>query len=156
MWCVSVRVYIPGMPDWHEYGNCLYSRHARLTFIRKLLRCVEHINLISNMLSLSCFNMFRFLGFKKTLLLDRKLLVNLIDKYNTRKLNWEKFSLLVKEAHASHWGTPIKRIVIPGKPKLEDYFWSNPQECLPPTEELSSSDCWLLLWSQSSYVVCIN
>ncbi|KAF7132579.1 hypothetical protein RHSIM_Rhsim09G0121500 [Rhododendron simsii] len=79
----------------------------------------------------------RFLGFKKTLLPDRQLLVNLIDKYNTGKLNWEKFSLLVKDAHASHWGTPTKRIVIPGKPKLEDYFWSNPQECLPPTEELS-------------------
>ncbi|KAA8529295.1 hypothetical protein F0562_033906 [Nyssa sinensis] len=73
----------------------------------------------------------RFLGFKKTILPDRKRLVRLIDKYKRGKLTWENFSLQVKEAHENRMGNPTKRVEIPGKPKEEDYFWSNPQECLP-------------------------
>ncbi|KAF5939198.1 hypothetical protein HYC85_023457 [Camellia sinensis] len=74
----------------------------------------------------------RFLGFKKTLDPNRKIVVNLTDKYNKGKLKWEKFSAVMKEAHANRWGKPADRVVIPGKPKDEDYFWSNPQECLAP------------------------
>ncbi|KAK4279998.1 hypothetical protein QN277_011684 [Acacia crassicarpa] len=73
----------------------------------------------------------RFLGFKKTIILKRKLLVNLIDQYTTGSLSWDEFSSLVKKFHASQMGGPKTRLVIPEKPKEEDYFYANPQECLP-------------------------
>ncbi|KAF8399219.1 hypothetical protein HHK36_015084 [Tetracentron sinense] len=72
----------------------------------------------------------RFLGFKKTILLDRKLLVDLIDQYNNRSLSWDEFSSSVKEVHADRMGNPTSRAVIPDRPKEEDYFYANPQECL--------------------------
>ena len=36
--------------------------------------------------------------------------------------------------YADRMGGPTRRLEIPGKPKEEDYFYSNPQpqECLPP------------------------
>ncbi|KAI9082827.1 hypothetical protein K1719_035157 [Acacia pycnantha] len=70
----------------------------------------------------------RFLGFKKTILLKRKLLVNLIDQYTTGSLSWDEFSSIVKKFHASQMGGPKTRVVIPEKPKEEDYFYANPQE----------------------------
>ncbi|WOG92233.1 hypothetical protein DCAR_0311496 [Daucus carota subsp. sativus] len=76
----------------------------------------------------------RFLGFKKTILLDRKLLVDLIDQYNHGSLSWEEFSSAVKEAHADRMGSPTKRLVIPDRPKEEDYFYANPEECLQLSE----------------------
>lgn len=72
----------------------------------------------------------RFLGFKKTLLLDRRLLVELIDQFSNGNLSWEDFSSAVKEAHAFHVGNPTRRLVIPDRPKEEEYFYANPQECL--------------------------
>ncbi|KAJ0789935.1 putative GDP-fucose protein O-fucosyltransferase [Helianthus annuus] len=72
----------------------------------------------------------RYLGFKKTILLDRKLLVELIDKYTTNSMSWDEFSRAVKEAHANRMGNPIKRLIIPDRPKEEDYFYANPEECL--------------------------
>ncbi|CAH1453889.1 unnamed protein product [Lactuca virosa] len=48
----------------------------------------------------------RYLGFKKTILLDRKLLVELIDRYTSGLLSWEEFSNAVKDAHM---GSPKKR-----------------------------------------------
>ncbi|XP_054801657.1 rhamnogalacturonan I rhamnosyltransferase 1-like [Prosopis cineraria] len=72
----------------------------------------------------------RFLGFKKTILLRRKLLVNLIDQYTTGSLSWDEFSAIVKQFHASQMGSPRPRIAIPEKPKEEDYFYANPHECL--------------------------
>ncbi|KAK4257278.1 hypothetical protein QN277_006887 [Acacia crassicarpa] len=77
----------------------------------------------------------RYLGFKKTILLDRKLLVVLIDQYHNGVLNWEEFSSAVKRAHASRMGSPSKRIVIPDRPKEEDYFYANPEECLEHSED---------------------
>ncbi|KAJ7971130.1 O-fucosyltransferase family protein [Quillaja saponaria] len=77
----------------------------------------------------------RFLGFKKTILLDRKLLVGLIDKYTHGSLSWDDFSSIVKEAHANRMGSPRQRVVIPGKPKEEDYFYANPEECLQLLDE---------------------
>ncbi|XVF20873.1 hypothetical protein REPUB_Repub12eG0040600 [Reevesia pubescens] len=77
----------------------------------------------------------RFLGFKKTILLDRKLLVNLIDQYQNGSLSWDEFSLTVKEVHADRMGSPKKRIVILDRPKEEDYFYSNPHECLQLLDE---------------------
>ncbi|CAN4086219.1 unnamed protein product [Withania somnifera] len=84
----------------------------------------------------------RYLGYKKTILLDRKLLVDLIDQYTAGSLTLDEFSNAVKEAHAERMGNPTKRLVIPDRPKEEDYFYSNPWECLEPSNEdetLSSS-----------------
>ena len=36
----------------------------------------------------------------------------------------------MKEAHADRMGSQTKRFVIPERPKEEDYFYANPQECL--------------------------
>ncbi|KAI3820914.1 hypothetical protein L1987_08468 [Smallanthus sonchifolius] len=76
----------------------------------------------------------RHLGFKKTILLDRKLLVELIDKYTSNSLSWDEFSSAVKEAHANRMGNPTKRLIIPDRPKEEDYFYANPEECLQPSD----------------------
>ncbi|KAG2710893.1 hypothetical protein I3760_04G050500 [Carya illinoinensis] len=77
----------------------------------------------------------RFLGFKKTILLDRKLLVGLIDQYNNGSLNWDDFSSVVKQTHANRMGSPKKRVIVPSKPKEEDYFYANPYECLQLLDE---------------------
>ncbi|KAL5553796.1 hypothetical protein UlMin_041197 [Ulmus minor] len=73
----------------------------------------------------------RYLGFKPTIHLNRMLLVNLTDRYKYGSLTWNEFTRAVKTAHADQWGGPTRRVEIPGKPKYEDYFYSNPQECLP-------------------------
>ncbi|KAI4346741.1 hypothetical protein L6164_007613 [Bauhinia variegata] len=72
----------------------------------------------------------RFQGFKKTILLDRRLLVSLIDQYTNGLLSWDEFSSSVKESHAYRMGKPTRRVVIQDRPKEEDYFYANPQECL--------------------------
>ncbi|KAG6390053.1 hypothetical protein SASPL_151531 [Salvia splendens] len=77
----------------------------------------------------------RHLGYKKTILLDRKLLVKLIDKYNSGSLNWDEFSTAVKDAHAERMGNLTRRLVIPDRPKEEDYFYANPYECLETQSE---------------------
>lgn len=77
----------------------------------------------------------RFLGFKRTILLDRRLVIGLIDRYNNGSLSWDDFSFIIKESHADRMGNPIKRVVIPDRPKEEDYFYSNPQECLQLTND---------------------
>jgi hypothetical protein len=81
----------------------------------------------------------RFLGFRKTILLDRKHLVGLFDQYNNGSLNWDEFALSVKEVHAERMGEPTKRIVIPDRPKEEDYFYANPEECLQQPFDLEHS-----------------
>ncbi|CAH1422374.1 unnamed protein product [Lactuca virosa] len=77
----------------------------------------------------------RFLGFKKTILLDRRVLVDLIDKYTNGILNWDEFSISVKQVHQERMGNPTKRLVISDKPKEEDYFYANPEECLHPSDD---------------------
>ncbi|KAE8665875.1 transcription factor BIM1-like [Hibiscus syriacus] len=72
----------------------------------------------------------RHLGFKQTILLDRRLLVDLIDQYNNGSLSWDEFSDAVKKSHENRKGQPTKRSVIPDRPKEEDYFYYNPEECL--------------------------
>ncbi|KAM7278561.1 hypothetical protein ACFE04_005695 [Oxalis oulophora] len=82
----------------------------------------------------------RFVGFKKTILLDRRLLVDLIDQYTRGSLNWGEFSSAVKQTHANRMGNHVKRVVIPDRPKEEDYFYANPEECLhSSSEDLLSS-----------------
>ncbi|XP_047165154.1 rhamnogalacturonan I rhamnosyltransferase 1-like [Vigna umbellata] len=71
----------------------------------------------------------RFLGFKRTILLDRKHLVQLIDQYTNGSLCWDEFSIMVKKTHANRMGNPKRRVIISDRPKEEDYFYSNPQEC---------------------------
>lgn len=82
---------------------------------------------------------FRFLGYKKTILLNRRLLVELIDQYTNGTLSWDEFSSAVKEVHSSRMGGPRKRLVIPDRPKEEDYFYANPEECLESSDDLLSS-----------------
>lgn len=79
----------------------------------------------------------RYLGYKKTILLDRRLLVDLIDRYTAGSMGWDEFSTAVKLAHAHRLGQPARRVVIPDRPKEEDYFYSNPQECLQLDEPLN-------------------
>lgn len=67
--------------------------------------------------------------------MDRRLLVELIDKYTSKLLNWDEFSNAVKDAHANRMGNPTKRLVIPDKPKEEDYFYANPEECFHPSSQ---------------------
>ncbi|CAK8533353.1 unnamed protein product [Lathyrus sativus] len=81
----------------------------------------------------------RFLGFKRTIQLDRKHLVPLIDAFSNKSLSWDDFSIKVKKSHAKRMGNPKRRIVIPSRPKEEDYFYSNPYECLPLQDEPLSS-----------------
>ncbi|EOA40199.1 hypothetical protein CARUB_v10008919mg [Capsella rubella] len=72
----------------------------------------------------------RYLGYKKTVLLDRKKLVELLDLHQNKTLTWDQFAVAVKVAHEKRTGAPTHRRVISDKPKEEDYFYANPQECL--------------------------
>ncbi|XP_078443141.1 rhamnogalacturonan I rhamnosyltransferase 1-like [Wolffia australiana] len=100
----------------------------------------------------------RYLGFKKTISLNRRLLVALIDRYDAGAMNWEEFSGAVKTAHVTRMGLPARRHVIPDRPKEEDYYYSNPHECLrtpfqedfPLREEVFSSSSSSLSSSSSS------
>ncbi|KMT08723.1 hypothetical protein BVRB_6g139960 [Beta vulgaris subsp. vulgaris] len=73
----------------------------------------------------------RYLGYRKTINLDRQVLVKLIDQYKNGSLCWDELSRNVKLVHRHRMGTPKKRLQVPEKPKLEDYFYANPEECLP-------------------------
>lgn len=66
-----------------------------------------------------------------TINVDKKVVVKLIDEYRNGTMKWNEFCRAVKVAHANRIGSPTERLKIPGKPKLEDYFYTNPQECLP-------------------------
>lgn len=81
---------------------------------------------------------FRYLGFLKTILLDQRGIVEIIDQYKNGTLDWDNFSSAIRQAHEGRTGTPFKRRVIPGQPKQEDYFYSNPQECLCSSDYLGS------------------
>ncbi|CAA6654527.1 unnamed protein product [Spirodela intermedia] len=72
----------------------------------------------------------RYMGFLPTISLDRKRLVELIDLHQNGTLSWSQFSALVKRVHRDRLGKPTTRRVIDQQPKLEDNFYSNPQECL--------------------------
>ncbi|EXC20018.1 hypothetical protein L484_015696 [Morus notabilis] len=72
----------------------------------------------------------RYLGFKRTILLDRKKLVGLLDLHQNGSLSWDEFAVAVQVAHQKRMGQPSRRIVVPDKPKEEDYFYANPEECL--------------------------
>lgn len=73
----------------------------------------------------------RYMGFQKTLILDRKRLVELLDQHHNGTLRWDEFSFAVREAHRNRMGAPSRRRIILDRPKEEDYFYANPQECFP-------------------------
>lgn len=86
--------------------------------------------------------MHRYLGFKRTILLDRKNLVGLLDLYQNGTILWDEFESSVHRVHKKRMGRPIRRSVIPDKPKEEDNFYANPQECLceaPDCDDLLGS-----------------
>ncbi|KAL3631193.1 Rhamnogalacturonan I rhamnosyltransferase 1 [Castilleja foliolosa] len=72
----------------------------------------------------------RYLGFKKTFQLDRRKLVELLDLHQNGTLSRDEFSGAVRLAHEKRMGQPSLRMAIANKPKEEDYFYSNPHECL--------------------------
>ncbi|MCO5565002.1 hypothetical protein L7F22_018672 [Adiantum nelumboides] len=72
----------------------------------------------------------RFLGYKQTILLDRKKIVQLVNDFQSGDLKWDDFSVAIRDHHSQQMGAPRKRLVIPDRPKEEDYFYSNPEECL--------------------------
>ncbi|KAL2542925.1 O-fucosyltransferase family protein [Abeliophyllum distichum] len=94
----------------------------------------------------------RYLGFRKTIQLNRKRLVELLDLHQNGTLSWDKFSVAVRLAHERRMGQPAHRRVIADKPKEEDYFYANPQECfcestscddlLGPAKDWMDSQTW--------------
>eukprot|EP01018_Ginkgo_biloba_P037895 Gb_18665 [translate_table: standard] len=80
----------------------------------------------------------RYLGFRKTILLDRRRLVELLDMHQNHTLQWDEFALAVKQVHKKRMGAPTRRRVISDRPKEEDYFYANPQECLCNVPSCSS------------------
>lgn len=79
------------------------------------------------------FFLCRYAGFRRTIVLDRREIVELLDLLQDGKLSWDQFSTAVKEVHKNRMGQPTLRKVIPGRPKEEDYFYANPQECTGPS-----------------------
>lgn len=56
--------------------------------------------------------------------------MELLDLHENGTLQWNEFALAVRQAHENRMGQPFRRRTIPEKPKEEDYFYANPQECL--------------------------
>lgn len=50
--------------------------------------------------------------------------------HSNKTLSWDDFVVAVRFAHENRMGEPTQRRVIADKPKEEDYFYANPQECL--------------------------
>ncbi|XP_014492971.1 uncharacterized protein At1g04910-like isoform X1 [Vigna radiata var. radiata] len=80
----------------------------------------------------------RYSGFKKTILLDRKKVVELVDMHQNGTLSWIQFADAVRVVHERRIAQPTRRRVILDKPKEEDYFYANPHECL--CEETNCDD----------------
>ncbi|KAF9622712.1 hypothetical protein IFM89_032892 [Coptis chinensis] len=72
----------------------------------------------------------RYHGLRKTIVPDRRKLVELIDLYHNKTLSWDEFEVVVRLAHHKSLGMPSPRKVILDKPKEEEYFYANPHECL--------------------------
>ncbi|KAJ0674263.1 putative GDP-fucose protein O-fucosyltransferase [Helianthus annuus] len=81
----------------------------------------------------------RYLGFKKTIQLNRRKLVELIDLHQNGTLSWNEFSNAVKSSHEDRIGQPKHRTIITEKPKEEDYFYANPEECFCETSNCTNS-----------------
>ncbi|KAG0470142.1 hypothetical protein HPP92_016842 [Vanilla planifolia] len=85
----------------------------------------------------------RYLGFRKSIILNRRKLVELLDLHARKMLSWAEFASTVQELHKERVGQPVCRKVMVGKPKEEDYFYANPYECLiNSTECIGASSSW--------------
>ncbi|KAJ3673819.1 hypothetical protein LUZ60_005811 [Juncus effusus] len=80
----------------------------------------------------------RYKGYKKSILLDRRKLVGFLDLYENKTISWDQFAKDVRETHKSNIGQESCRKVVSNKPKEEDYFYSNPYECL-----VNSNECMI-------------
>lgn len=78
----------------------------------------------------------RYLGFRKSIVLDRRKLVELLDRHANKTLSWSEFTDTVQEIHKNRVGQPSCRKVLINRPKEEDYFYANPYECL-----INSTEC---------------
>ncbi|KAG8068390.1 hypothetical protein GUJ93_ZPchr0005g14574 [Zizania palustris] len=119
---LNTASYSETIPVLHEPELVQPTFHRDNALFRNLFSCCD-----------------RFMGFKKTILLDRKLIVELIDQYNSGSMRPDELSSLIKSVHANRMGAASKRTVIPDKPKEEDYFYANPQECLRDPNLLRTS-----------------
>ncbi|KAJ1687121.1 hypothetical protein LUZ63_018511 [Rhynchospora breviuscula] len=72
----------------------------------------------------------RYQGYQKSILLDRRKLVEHLDLYKNKTLSWDEFAKAAQQIHEKSLGQPACRRQIPNKPKEEDYFYANPYECL--------------------------
>ncbi|KMZ56776.1 Peptide-O-fucosyltransferase [Zostera marina] len=72
----------------------------------------------------------RYSGYRKTINLNRKKVVRLLDQFNNKTISWAEFGYAIKTVHMHSMGRPKKRKVVVNKPKEEDYFYSNPHECI--------------------------
>ncbi|NP_001317461.1 hypothetical protein Zm00014a_013885 [Zea mays] len=72
----------------------------------------------------------RFLGFRRSVVLDRRKLVELLDLYTNKTMSWDNFASSVQEAHKNCVAQPSCRRELKNRPKEEDYFYANPHECL--------------------------
>ncbi len=138
---VASNVFIPTY-----YGNMakVVEGHRRYCFCLPLCFCPISDRFYLNsfaetrgehewMHDFNCgFLVNRYMGFQKTIILDHKGIVNLVDQYMNKTINWENFSIAIQQSHQNRMGIPTVREVIPGQPKEEDYFYANPQECLCP------------------------
>lgn len=101
-----------------------------------------------------CFFIFyRYLGFKPTISLDRKLLFSLIEDYKNGTLLWDEFSLLVRKIHEDRTVKPAKRKENPDHPRQEDSFYSNPHECLPL---FASTICSINMQHPKVILLCLH
>lgn len=137
--CIDMLCYLFSF-EWCSY-MCFFPSET----IEELWKWYLHkIWLAGNCLCWEC----RFTGFHKTIQLDRKKLVELIDLFEDHELSWEEFSAAVKELHMGRMSQPTRRRVIPGQPKEEDYFYANPHECLGPArkrrQRLKHIEIWML------------
>lgn len=55
--------------------------------------------------------------------------MELIDLHQNGTISWNEFSNAVKSSHEERMGQPNHRVMIAEKPKEEDYFYANPEEC---------------------------
>lgn len=102
---------------------------------------------------LLAFQYFRFLGFRRSVLLDRQKLVGFIDLYNNKTISWNNFASSVQETHRNRVVQPSCRQKLENKPKEEDYFYANPHECLANSRFCSrTKDAISVRWASSQVV----
>ncbi|KVI05545.1 Calcium-binding EF-hand [Cynara cardunculus var. scolymus] len=110
----------------------IYGSEKRLAALRATFPRINHSSQMAAldfMVSVASNIFVPYLGFKKTIQLNRRQLVELIDLHHNGTLSWDEFSDAVKSSHKKRMGQPNHRIIIAEKPKEEDYFYANPQEC---------------------------